>query len=457
MLNTSLSFIQPPIPLPPTLHRRRGAQPANHNALLHGLYSVQHITSLTRLPPSKPAFSEQAWLSPASGDASPATPLTEAGWFEQSVRYHREVLLQVYLSLEQAQDARTRVARLNLLSKVANSLSRLAYTQSVETRPLRDLQYVSLHAPALIQQHFRSHAITRDAGAFRSRINCKDFTSPVFAEPLCGCLSEPPFPFISPRQWHVLEPLLPPSERLGSRGRPNLDPRLLLDAIFWKFAHHARWQDLPSYYPPLLSCRRFYRRLFRSGRLASLYAALLNDFRSYAQVDLPTLVEQACFKILADRVVLRPDLAETWQLRTALLFLQQGAQTLRTIRREKVRECRRRFPTLRQHLQEQRTLQSLEADSTREPVYTPIDLDSFGSFRSSRRIHRSGSSSLPATKPSPAPQFPQPIRSVNSEKIVTLNRAPALLLQLPFVPLLPWSAGEPEFPLLQVDKSSSIR
>jgi transposase len=138
-----------------------------------------------------------------------------------------------------------------------------------------------------------------------------------------------------------------PQGQVRRRGRPPSDPRELLDAVFWKLAHHARWQDLPGYYPPMLSCRRYYRRLFLSGRLTTLYSALYQHLVTRGEADLPKFVKKGCFSITKNHVILHPDLEDTWQMRTALLFLQQGYQALRRVAREIKQAQRLGFPSCR--------------------------------------------------------------------------------------------------------------
>jgi transposase len=118
----------------------------------------------------------------------------------------------------------------------------------------------------------------------------------------------------------------------------------MLDAIFWKMAHHARWQDLPVGYPSMFPCRRYYRRIFRSGRLLTIYRALYQDFCTRARVDLTALVERDCFEINENKVALQTGVTVTWQMRTALLFMQLAYQNLRHLRRVKEQERRRRLP-----------------------------------------------------------------------------------------------------------------
>ncbi len=131
------------------------------------------------------------------------------------------------------------------------------------------------------------------------------------------------------------------------RGRPPADPHALLDAIFWKIAYHVRWQDLPPNSPPMLTCRRYYRRLFLSGRLFTLYTALYQDFLSRVNVDLAALVNQGCFTISGNTLILRTDLDETWQIRTALLFMQPAFQVSCRIIRKKKQQNHISFPRFR--------------------------------------------------------------------------------------------------------------
>jgi hypothetical protein len=123
----------------------------------------------------------------------------------------------------------------------------------------------------------------------------------------------------------------------------------LLDAIFWKIAFHARWQDLPAGSPPILTCRRYYTRLNRSGRLLTLYAALYQDLLTRGHTDPTVLVNQGCFAVSGSQVDLLPTLdeEETWQQRTALLFLQQAHTISRRILREDAHDHPRAFPHFR--------------------------------------------------------------------------------------------------------------
>ena len=117
-------------------------------------------------------------------------------------------------------------------------------------------------------------------------------------------------------------PHLPSANRKG-RGRPRTSPRALLDAIFWKLATGQPWHALPSGFPPLALCRKYYRRLFLSGRLYTLLLALYNHMRLEASIDLTALMEAGVFTTTpSQKIALSPKAPPTWENYTALLFMQ---------------------------------------------------------------------------------------------------------------------------------------
>ena len=306
MLNTPSSF---PSTLPP---RRRGAPPSNRNALRHGLYAVRNPTPFTGLTVS---------LGSSRGLLAQYRDV-----YRQAIQIFRQKTLLAFQMSEKSKDFRSLLSWHRLLSKMMDAFARLQMAWFRLEQPLRNLHFVSQHAFDFIRYDFRSQGITRDADLFRGKRELSDFNSPPFHGSQETSRAVPFHPFLSSAQWAILEPLLPPADHGGSRGRPSADPRELLDAVFWKIANHARWQDLPAGYPPMLTCRRYYRRLFLSGRLATLYSALYEDLRTRGQVDLTALVDQGCFMLTDNTVTLSPGLEEIWQLRTALLFLQYAYQ-----------------------------------------------------------------------------------------------------------------------------------
>jgi len=101
-------------------------------------------------------------------------------------------------------------------------------------------------------------------------------------------------------------------------------------------------------------------------------------------------VTQGFFSLDENKVALRTGLDETWQMRTALLFIQQGYQVFRRLRREQEQEQRRRFPSFR--MSSMRSLQDPVAQlilaagsppvcNEAEFSFTPIDLANLGPKR----------------------------------------------------------------------------
>ncbi len=240
-----------------------------------------------------------------------------------------------------------------------------------------DLQVAAQHAPSLIHFSFLEQGIIPPGDSFRDNTCKSDFNSVATAEALCRSVSRAPIPFLTPRQCAVLLPLVPPAERTGKRGRPPANPRILLDAIFWKLAHHARWRDLPRCYPPMHTCRRYYRRILLEGRLDALYTALYKDFVTRGKASVPALIKRGYFVVLDKKVVIQRGLDKFWQMRTALLFLQQGCLALRRAAREKALEHRRRHPTLLM-LARKKEQQIREWEREDIVTYIPIDLDNWG-------------------------------------------------------------------------------
>ncbi len=97
----------------------------------------------------------------------------------------------------------------------------------------------------------------------------------------------------------------------------------------------------------MLTCRRYYRRLFLSGRLLTLYTALYQDLLTRGQTDLTVLADRGSFIIVGNGLVLSPALDETWQLRTALLIMQMAHQVSCRTLRERDHSHRPLFPHFR--------------------------------------------------------------------------------------------------------------
>lgn len=131
------------------------------------------------------------------------------------------------------------------------------------------------------------------------------------------------------------------ASRTKKRGRPrnpSVSPRALLDAILWKLATGHTWDALPSEFPPMSLCRKYYRRLFLSGRLYTLLLALYNHMRLDACIDPYLLLEQGVFTTTpSQHIALSPQAAPTRQNYTALLFMQLARDAYLHFEREEKR------------------------------------------------------------------------------------------------------------------------
>jgi hypothetical protein len=111
-----------------------------------------------------------------------------------------------------------KVTPMNRLGKLASGMDKVSGVWYKQIQPRRDLLGVASRIPVAVRFHFRRHDITRDSYSFRDFFEKSDFNSHIFNDSPACTQSESSFPFIFPRQWRVLEPLLPPPERRSCRG-----------------------------------------------------------------------------------------------------------------------------------------------------------------------------------------------------------------------------------------------
>src|SRR4051794_10856443 len=82
---------------------------------------------------------------------------------------------------------------------------------------------------------------------------------------------------LTDQQWQRLEPLLPPEKPWT--GRPNEDPRRILNGILWIHRIGSPWRDLPRRYGPVGPVSsRFYR-----WRKAGIWPRIRSDLQAEAQ------------------------------------------------------------------------------------------------------------------------------------------------------------------------------
>jgi len=128
---------------------------------------------------------------------------------------------------------------------------------------------------------------------------------------------------LTPTQWSLLQPLLPPpSQHL--RGRPPLDDRLIFEAIIYKICHDLPWYDLPAEFPSHQTVYRRYRQWRRLGLWRTLLQALFLDLLSRGEFDLKDAFDQGIYRLHIGlnrcTVLLDPAAPLTWQVLTGWFF-----------------------------------------------------------------------------------------------------------------------------------------
>jgi len=147
----------------------------------------------------------------------------------------------------------------------------------------------------------------------------------------------PPYD-LTDEQWALIQPLIPQSSPPGSRGRPPIDERAVLNGITWKLRTASPWYEMPACYPSYQTCYRRYRRWRHTGLLTRILRALADDLCERGGLDIRALnPNDLTFERHQGKWVLRvaPRYQDTWQFYTALLIIQVG-----------ITKKRRTFPRL---------------------------------------------------------------------------------------------------------------
>ena len=132
---------------------------------------------------------------------------------------------------------------------------------------------------------------------------------------------------LTEEQWRFLEPLIPKEKvRKDKKGRPWLKSRDVLQGILWILKTGARWQDLPSQYPPYQTCHRRFQQWVEAGVMKRILEALVEHLRDKGKIDLAETFIDATF-VKAKKggpKSAKPSLAravKSWQSSTISLFL----------------------------------------------------------------------------------------------------------------------------------------
>lgn len=87
---------------------------------------------------------------------------------------------------------------------------------------------------------------------------------------------------LSDAEWAIVEPLLPAP---AATGRPRLDDRVIVNAIFWILGTGAPWRDLPERYPPWRTVYSRFRRWQRAGVWRRVFERLQQQSEDHGGLD----------------------------------------------------------------------------------------------------------------------------------------------------------------------------
>ena len=136
---------------------------------------------------------------------------------------------------------------------------------------------------------------------------------------------------LTDQQWALVQPIIserhPPSPSISTvGGRPPIDPRPILDGILWKIRNAVPWADLPKCYPSHQTCFRRYRQWRQDRLLDRIFLTLYNDLLARGNFDPQRALRDGSISVTYQgnrfRVLSATELLDTWQISTALVFIQ---------------------------------------------------------------------------------------------------------------------------------------
>jgi len=137
---------------------------------------------------------------------------------------------------------------------------------------------------------------------------------------------------LTPEQWLLIQPLLPPQPEPGRPGRPHLDQRHILDGILWRHRNRAPWHSIPSRYGSHQVCYLYFKRWQASGLMDKIFQALLQDLQGRGKFNIEKAIKGGVVrfvKVGARFVIyIHFQFAGTWQVSTSLLVYQKMAQQM---------------------------------------------------------------------------------------------------------------------------------
>lgn len=88
---------------------------------------------------------------------------------------------------------------------------------------------------------------------------------------------------VTDKQWAIIEPHLP---KPRSTGRPNLNPRIVFNAICWVLSSGAKWRYIPKEYGNWNSIYHKFRHWIEEGVFEKILQALIDSCPKYSLVEI---------------------------------------------------------------------------------------------------------------------------------------------------------------------------
>jgi hypothetical protein len=130
---------------------------------------------------------------------------------------------------------------------------------------------------------------------------------------------------LTDEQWQVIAPLIPPPPSAAMRGRPPIDDRAVLEGILWKIITGSAWYHLLPVYPSWQTCYRRYNQWRHNGLFTEILSELYSDLQDGGGLDIEAAVRAGILGLGYVNGELQfkypPVLQDTWQLKTALIFM----------------------------------------------------------------------------------------------------------------------------------------
>lgn len=88
---------------------------------------------------------------------------------------------------------------------------------------------------------------------------------------------------LSDQQWSLIEDIFPKPKPMG---RPPVDPRDMIDAIFWRLRTGAPWRDLPEEFGPWKTVYNHFDKWNSDGTLDQVQHRLLQNIVTDNGIDM---------------------------------------------------------------------------------------------------------------------------------------------------------------------------